>query len=221
MTNTYRLILVSGNGAGTEYPLEKTELQLGRDLSNDIVINDPEVSRRHARLILQPEGYVLEDLGSTNGTFIRGQRLAAPVVLKPGESITIGEKVNLKYEVLSSDQSATVVVQRRGAEEIPAQVILPPAPQPVPMPPPAVVPAVPSPVMVPPPGGGMFQPPNGPGFGQYPPKKKSKVLVILLILLAIFIVFCVIPLVIIDLTKSWCAPFIGDILNILFGAGTC
>lgn len=221
MTNTYRLILVSGNGAGTEYPLEKTELQLGRDLSNDIVINDPEVSRRHARLILQSEGYILEDLGSTNGTFIRGQRLAAPVVLKPGESITIGEKVNLKYEVLSSDQSATVVVQRRGAEEIPSPVVQPPVPQPVSMPPPAVIPAVPGPIMVPPPGGGMIQQPNAAGLGQYPPKKKSKALVIFLILLAIVIVFCVIPLVIIDLTKSWCAPFIGDILNMLFGAGTC
>jgi pSer/pThr/pTyr-binding forkhead associated (FHA) protein len=221
MTNTYRLILVSGNGAGTEYPLEKTELQLGRDLSNDIVINDAEVSRRHARLILQPEGYILEDLGSTNGTFIRGQRLAAPVVLKPGESITIGEKVNLKYEVLSSDQSATVVVQRRGAEEIPSPVVQPPVPQPVAMPPPAVIPAVPGPVMVPPPGGGMIQPPNAPVMGQYPPKKKSKALVIILILLAIVVVFCAIPLVIIDLTKSWCAPFIGDILNLLFGAGTC
>lgn len=229
MTNTYRLILVSGNGAGTEYPLEKTELQLGRDLSNDIVINDPEVSRRHARLILQSEGYILEDLGSTNGTFIRGQRLAAPVVLKPGESITIGEKVNLKYEVISSDQSATVVVQRRGAEDFPSPVIQPPVPQlvpqpvqqPVPMPPPAVIPAVPGPVMVPPPSGGMIQPQNPPGFGKYPPKKKSKALVIILILLAIVVVFCVIPLVIIDLTKSWCAPFIGDILNMLFGAGTC
>jgi len=221
MANTYRLILVAGNGAGTEYPLEKTELQLGRDLSNDIVINDPEVSRRHARLSLQPEGYILEDLGSTNGTFIRGQRLAAPVVLRPGELITIGEKVNLKYEVVSSDMSPTVVVQRRGEEEVPSPMIQPPAPQPVPTPPPAAVPPVSAPVMVPPPGSGMIPPPNAPGLGQYPPKKKSKALVVILILLAIVIVFCVIPLVIIDLTKSWCAPFIGDILNLLFGAGTC
>ena len=62
MVTTYRLILVSGVGAGTEYPLEKTELQLGRELSNDIVINDPEVSRRHAKLVLQGDGYVLEDV---------------------------------------------------------------------------------------------------------------------------------------------------------------
>ena len=216
MANTYRLILVSGNGAGTEYPLEKTELQLGRDLSNDIVINDPEVSRHHAHLLLQPEGYILEDLGSTNGTFIRGQRLAAPVVLRPGELITIGEKVNLKYEVISSDQSATVVVQHRAPEIVPATPV---SPQPVPVPPPSAIPPTPSPVMVPPPGGGMIQPPMAPVYGK--PKKKSKALVVILILLAIVVVFCVIPLIIIDVTNSWCSPFFGNILNLIFGAGTC
>jgi pSer/pThr/pTyr-binding forkhead associated (FHA) protein len=209
MPTTYRLILLSGAGAGTEYPLEKTELQLGRDLSNDIVINDPEVSRRHAHLILQGDGYIIEDLGSTNGTFIRGQRLAAPTVLRPDETITIGEKVNLKYEVISSDQSATVVVQRRGAEVIqppvaPTPAYAPPAIQPAPIAPPPAI-----------------QPPFAQGMVPPTAKKKSKVLVVLLIIAAIIVVFCVIPALIIDLTNSWCGPLIGNILNIIFGAGTC
>jgi pSer/pThr/pTyr-binding forkhead associated (FHA) protein len=209
MVTTYRLILVSGVGAGTEYPLEKTELQLGRELSNDIVINDPEVSRRHAKLVLQGDGYVLEDLGSTNGTFIRGQRLAAPVVLRPGETITIGEKVTLKYEVLSPNQSATVVVQRR--EPVSAQ--------PVSVPPPSAVPPQPGPIAPPP--GMTAQPPVAPGRIAPPAKKKPKLLLVILIILAVLVVFCVIPLVIIDATKSWCAPFLGGIINLIFGAGTC
>jgi hypothetical protein len=53
------------------------------------------------------------------------------------------------------------------------------------------------------------------------PKKKSKALVVILILLAIVVVFCVIPLIIIDATNSWCSPFFGNILNLIFGAGTC
>jgi pSer/pThr/pTyr-binding forkhead associated (FHA) protein len=219
MPSTYRLILLSGVGAGTEYPLEKTELQLGRDLSNDIVINDPEVSRRHAHLTLEGDGYILEDLGSTNGTFIRGQRLAAPVVLRPGEAITIGEKVNLKYEVVSSDQSATVVVQRRSADEV-----QPPIPQP--MAPPMVQPIMAPPLIqpaniAPPPVGAPMQPPIAPGMMPPPAKKKSKTLLIILILLGIIVVFCLIPIIILDVTKSWCAPGIGDILNLIFGAGTC
>lgn len=215
MVNTYRLILVSGAGAGTEYPLEKTELQLGRDLSNDIVINDPEVSRHHAHLTLQENGYILEDLGSTNGTFIRGQRLAAPLVLRPGESITIGEKVNLKYEVLSSDQSATVVVQRRGADEVHPQFVESQVPQ-TPLTPSFAIP--PAPAVVPPPGG-LVQP-SSPAYGKPKTKKKSKALTIILILLAIVVVFCLVPLIIVDATKSWCSIF-GGILNMLFGAGTC
>lgn len=211
MPTTYRLILLTGASAGTEYPLEKTELQLGRDLSNDIVVNDAEVSRRHARLVLQGDGYVLEDLGSTNGTFIQGQRLNAPVVLRPGETITIGEQVKLKYEVLTSDQNATVVVQRRGAEAIP-QAVPPSAPIIQPPPPSSIAP---------PSYAGSGQPPMAPGMMPPRPKKKSKALVVILVILAIVVVFCVIPAVIIDVTKSWCAPFLGDILNLIFGAGTC
>ena len=220
MPSTYRLILLTGVGAGTEYPLEKTELQLGRDLSNDIVINDPEVSRRHAHLLLEGDGYILEDLGSTNGTFIRGQRLAAPVVLRPGETITIGEKVTLKYEVISSDQSATVVVQRRGPEEM--QI---PVDQPVTAPSattrkysalPGCGTSLAGSPIAPPPVGAPIQPPFTPGMMPPPVKKKSKALIIILILLGIIVVFCLIPIIILDVTKSWCAPFIGDILNINF-----
>lgn len=226
MPTTFRLILLSGVGAGTEYPLEKTELQLGRDLSNDIVINDPEVSRRHAHLVLEGDGYILEDLGSTNGTFIRGQRLAAPVVLRPGETITIGEKVNLKYEVISADQSATVVIQRRSAEGVQTPIPQPvasPMPQPVIAPPSqAMVPPPNQPVPIaPPPVGAPMQPPFAPGMMPPLAKKKTKTLTIILILLAIIVVFCLIPIIILDVTKSWCAPFIGNILNFIFGAGTC
>lgn len=202
MSTTYKLILQSGVGAGTEYPLEKTDLILGRDLSNDIVVNDPEVSRRHARLILQEGSYILEDLSSTNGTFIRGQRLGAPLVLRPGETITIGEKVVLKYEVLQTDPNATVVVQRRVVDAT--------------QPPSAPV-SIPAPVMVQPPVQPMsMQPPNL----QQPRarKKMSRALIIILILLAILFVFCLIPWLIIEMTDSYCALFPGVFNSLQPGA---
>jgi len=202
MSTTYKLILQSGVGAGTEYPLEKTDLILGRDLSNDIVVNDPEVSRRHARLILQEGSYILEDLSSTNGTFIRGQRLGAPLVLRPGETITIGEKVVLKYEVLQTDPNATVVVQRRVVD----------ATQP-----PAAPVSIPAPVMVQPPIQPVsMQPPNL----QQPRarKKMSRALIIILVLLAILFVFCLIPWLIIEMTDSYCALFPGVFNSLQPGA---
>lgn len=105
---SYLLIMRTGPVPGKTFELTKTETYIGRDINNDIVINDSEVSRKHARLILQAGGYVLEDLGSTNGTFVNGQRLMGPHVLRPGELILLGENVSLAFEA-GYDADATMV----------------------------------------------------------------------------------------------------------------
>jgi len=63
---------------------------IGRDPDNDVVLQDNQVSRRHAEIREQGGGYVLEDLGSSNGTTVNGQRIAAPWPLQPGDQIGIG-----------------------------------------------------------------------------------------------------------------------------------
>jgi predicted component of type VI protein secretion system len=91
------------------FDLTKEVTSLGRDVSNDIVLSDPEVSRQHARITRTPGGYVLEDLGSTNGTFVNGERLVAPRVLSAGDLISLSEKVNLTFDMLAPEVAATVV----------------------------------------------------------------------------------------------------------------
>lgn len=133
MQSSFRMVMRSAPSIGKEFPLEKTEIFVGRDLSNDIVINDPEISRRHARLFAQGGSYVLEDLGSTNGTFINGQRLVGPAILRPGDSVTFGERVNLVFESADFDVDATVVspASRPAYDsQPPAQVYSPPPGQP-------------------------------------------------------------------------------------------
>jgi predicted component of type VI protein secretion system len=105
---SYLLIMRTGPNPGKSFELTKNELYIGRDINNDIVINDSEISRKHARLILQAGGYVLEDLGSTNGSFVNGQRLMGPHVLRPGELIMLGENVSLAFES-GYDADATMV----------------------------------------------------------------------------------------------------------------
>jgi ABC-type multidrug transport system ATPase subunit/pSer/pThr/pTyr-binding forkhead associated (FHA) protein len=63
---------------------------LGRDASNRVHLDHPSVSRRHARMDQTPTGHRLTDLGSTNGTFLNGQRLRAPSPVKDGDVIQIG-----------------------------------------------------------------------------------------------------------------------------------
>lgn len=229
----YRLILQTGVTAGTEYPLEKTELFIGRDLSNDIVISDPEVSRRHARLVLTGNTYAIEDLGSTNGTFIRGQRLSAPVLLTPGEIITFGENMQLKYDFSMIDPDATMAAFRRPApgasqsvgsqsQPIPAApqftpTIPPAAPQYTPPPrpkpqaiPPVAVPPLQTPQQV---GEQVYSPITPPEPVAQPPapekKKRSGWLIALLVVIGILLVFCVIPWLIIEVTNSYCMLFPG------------
>jgi len=115
---TYQLVMQKGPNPGKIFELIQEELTIGRDITNRIVINDPEISRKHARLSLQSGSYVIEDLGSTNGTFVDGQRLIGPHVLRPGETIMFGEKISLEYEVLGFDPNATLIGS--GAQAKPA-----------------------------------------------------------------------------------------------------
>jgi hypothetical protein len=75
---------------GRIYPLDQPLVVLGRDESCQVVIDDPRVSRRHAEIRQQGSNYLLADLGSSNGTFVNGQRLVSPVTLQPGERIDLG-----------------------------------------------------------------------------------------------------------------------------------
>ena len=136
---SYMLIMRTGPNPGKSFELAKNELYIGRDINNDIVINDSEISRKHARLILQAGGYVLEDLGSTNGSFVNGQRLMGPHVLRPGEMVMFGENVSLAFEA-GYDPDATMVagaVQTATLMSEPApqpQVVIPQAQAPAPKP---------------------------------------------------------------------------------------
>ena len=118
-SQTFQLVMHSGPNPGKIFELVQDELTIGRDIGNRIVINDPEVSRKHARLTMQSGGFVIEDLGSTNGTFVNNQRLIGPHMLRPGETIMLGEKISLEYEILGFDPNATMV-SGAGPQAVPA-----------------------------------------------------------------------------------------------------
>jgi CRP-like cAMP-binding protein len=73
-------------------PLSEAEITIGRNPTNDIVINNERVSRFHARVRRLADGaYELRDSESTNGTFLGGQRVTEPVRLRDGDEMQIGD----------------------------------------------------------------------------------------------------------------------------------
>jgi hypothetical protein len=118
----FQFVMRSGPTPGVTFPLEGDQLIIGRDSSNSVAINDAEISRKHSRLSFQGGKYVLEDLGSTNGTFVNGQRLAGPVVLKPGDVISLGEQIVLMYDAINMDPGATIASPRAFARMTPPPI---------------------------------------------------------------------------------------------------
>ncbi len=82
------LVAQEGPLKGQRWPLSRT-LVIGREANCEIVIPDRQISRFHARLTLTPEGIILEDLGSKNGTHHNGNLLSGPVMLQDGDKVQI------------------------------------------------------------------------------------------------------------------------------------
>ena len=73
-----------------EIPVSEGETILGRDRLAGVCVHSEKVSRQHARLVIEKDRIVLEDLGSKNGTYFRGKRIEAPVSLTDGDEFRIG-----------------------------------------------------------------------------------------------------------------------------------
>lgn len=130
MAGQFQLTMRSGPNPGIVYALEGDQISIGRDSTNDIAVNDAEVSRRHARLTFQGGKYVLDDLGSTNGTFVNGQRLTGPRVLKSGEVVSLGEQIVFVFESVGGDPGATIASPRNAVAAARPVPSTPPPPPP-------------------------------------------------------------------------------------------
>ncbi|MFN7987687.1 MAG: SpoIIE family protein phosphatase [Thermoanaerobaculia bacterium] len=90
-----------GEPAG-RFRVDRPSLNLGRSSTNDVFLADRTLSRVHARLDQKPEGLVLTDLGSRNGTQLNGARIVEPTVVRAGDRIVLGETtIDVFEEVLT------------------------------------------------------------------------------------------------------------------------
>ena len=114
-----RLRVVSGPNAGLTVDVDE-EVVIGRE-DSDLAIDDEEMSRRHAVVRRHANRLQVEDLGSTNGTFVDGTRIAEPTLLGGGAEIKVGTTVLVVEGVLPvSDPSADVIQPRNITRVSPA-----------------------------------------------------------------------------------------------------
>jgi hypothetical protein len=92
-----QLTLVLGRKPVQVYNLDQTRVRIGREAGVDIIIDNPGVSRLHAELRKEGDGWTVTDMGSANGTFLNGQKIAATQLIKAGDEIGLG-KFSLLFE---------------------------------------------------------------------------------------------------------------------------
>ena len=159
------LKVTAGNATGQDIPLEQ-ELVIGRSTPGQGSLGgDSEISRVHARVYRDASGQLMvEDLGSTNGTFVNGNRISAPTPLRAGDELRVGQ-TTLGVEGGAAAEGATAV----GAP-IPPAAAAPPPPAAAAMPP-----TQPLPPSQPPPAAqyGQQQPPYGGGPVGGPPGRQG------------------------------------------------
>ena len=160
------LRVVSGNAAGTEIELDSDEFLIGRIAEGDGKLgDDPEISRHHARIVRRAGGQLsVEDLGSTNGTFVNGRRIEAPHKLTPGDTVKVGMTTLQLLDPSGQAPQATRLGAGPAPGDTPTAVgAQPPSPRPQPVEPPAAPPRPPrAPAGGEPPGAPPFRPQQQP-----------------------------------------------------------
>lgn len=108
-----RLILSLRGRELDKFLVGQGKILIGRSPECDIKIDNPAVSRKHLSIEYGPDGYVLADLGSANGTFLNGEQIKAPVLLNPGDVIGVA-----KFELQFQDDARNELEKLSGGKEM-------------------------------------------------------------------------------------------------------
>ena len=87
----FAVVITEKGGAQRRTEFDKTEVTIGRVQGNDIILPKGNVSKRHSRIVLKDNRFIVVDLKSTNGTYVNGRKITSPLVVKSGDKIYIGD----------------------------------------------------------------------------------------------------------------------------------
>ena len=92
-SNATKLVIVEGDRTGHNIALDRRELTIGRAEDSDLIVDDEFASTHHAKLVLINNDWLIQDLNSTNGTFLDGSRVGTPAVVKLNTPVRVGKTV--------------------------------------------------------------------------------------------------------------------------------
>lgn len=106
-----KVTLLLGRKTLQVYDLDADTIVIGRDEGADVLIDNPSVSRRHAQIRREGAGWVVEDLGSSNGTFLHNQKIQGPQTITAGDEIGFG-KFSIVFDKALGDAAAAAPAAR-------------------------------------------------------------------------------------------------------------
>jgi pSer/pThr/pTyr-binding forkhead associated (FHA) protein len=196
-----KLIFQTESQSGKEVELSGDEITIGRDPENSVVVDDVQISRHHVRIFRDKQNWLIEDLNSTNGTTVNNKALKKAQKLKHGDLVTMGEDSKFKVVLEQAKPQKAVKKEADASEkrEEPRKRLSFKREKPEKMEPVEETPVSVSeePLLVEEQDTVKF-------LDKYP-----KWAIILMIAIAFIIVFCVIPVVVIEASDQWCNLFSG------------
>ncbi len=87
----FALVITEKGGSQRRMEFDKSEVTIGRVQGNDVILPRGNVSKRHSRIVLKDQRFIVVDLKSTNGTYVNGRKITSPLVVKPGDKVYIGD----------------------------------------------------------------------------------------------------------------------------------
>ncbi len=215
---TFHLTVSKGPHLGKTFELAKEKVTIGRDAALDVTFDIAEVSRSHAVITRHGDDYFLQDLGSTNGTYVNEKKITGQHRLRSGDTIMLSDAVFMQF-ALQYDSEATMVSapaflkQERGTV-----VAAPSVPRPVR---PPVRPSAPQPIRPSaPPQQYAGRVPAGPAMAPVLPEmeeeKKKTWLWAGLGCLAVVIFLLVVGLILFDYLNFYCTPPFDKLLSFLY-----
>jgi len=193
MSEIIKITVRNGEGGSQSFSFEKEKISVGRDPKSDLVIDDIEISRTHLVITKDGDSFFAEDLDSTNGSFLNMKQFKGKSEITSGDRIKLGKDHVMEFVVEAEDRETELTPEpdSKASDAAPVEEVSPKKKA-------KRTKAVRKETVK-----------SEKAKLVNEKKKKPTWIIILLAALAFIVIFCLVPLVVIEVTNQWCNLFAG------------